>query len=283
MDIFNEIAPLRAFLNKHHFGDISVGLVPTMGALHHGHLSLIRASKKENTMTVCSIYVNPTQFGNKGDFEKYPRTLQSDLSILENEGCDVVFCPDNATMYDQESTLSFDFGNLDKVLEGLFRPGHFSGVALVVSKLFNIIKPNRAYFGQKDFQQFRVISQLVEELKFDVKLACLPIVRENDGLAMSSRNKRLSALERKQASILYQCLLMARERIMSGKSMEIVQAEAKDLCTQNSVNFEYLVLIDKSDFAFLDKVSDPNKAILLIAAQVGGVRLIDNILFNHSS
>src|ERR1043165_7630788 len=187
MEIFKEIQSLKAFLSQKR-NSVSIGLVPTMGALHAGHLSLIEASKRENQLTVCSIFVNPAQFNNAKDLEKYPRTLERDLGMLEKAGCDVVFAPDAKMMYEAEPMIKFDFGDLDKILEGEFRPGHFSGVALVVSKFFHIIKPTVAYFGQKDFQQFKVIEKLVKELKFDLQLKPMPIFRESDGLAMSSRN-----------------------------------------------------------------------------------------------
>ena len=198
MHIFKEIKPLRAFLNQKRAEQESIGLVPTMGALHRGHLALIQASKAENKLTVCSIYVNPTQFNNSADLEKYPRTLPADIALLEEAGCDVLFCPGNQEMYRDVSTLTMDFGGVDKILEGKFRPGHFSGVGLVVSKLFNIVAPDRAYFGQKDFQQFSVIARLVKELQFGLELRRIPTLRESDGLAMSSRNMRLNESDRKK-------------------------------------------------------------------------------------
>src|SRR5690349_22407745 len=163
MEIFKEIAPLKAFLRAKKQAQQSIGLVPTMGALHNGHISLIETSKVANSLTVCSIFVNPAQFNNPSDLLKYPRTLDKDISLLEKVECDVIFCPDSAEMYPEPATIKFDFGQLDKVMEGKFRPGHFSGVALVVSKLFNIVEPDRAYFGQKDWQQFSIIRQMVDE------------------------------------------------------------------------------------------------------------------------
>mgnify|MGYP002787668266 FL=1 len=170
MRVFKEIQPLRAYLKQIRASAKSIGFVPTMGALHSGHLSLIQASKKDNPITVSSIYVNPAQFNNPKDLAKYPRTLAEDLAMLENEGCEVVFAPSNEEMYATTPTLRFDFGGLDQILEGQYRPGHFSGVALVVAKLFNIVQPQVAYFGQKDFQQVKIIERLVEELKFDLHL-----------------------------------------------------------------------------------------------------------------
>ncbi len=277
MHIFKEIAPLRTYLNSLHSATSSIGLVPTMGALHQGHLSLIRASKKDNETTVCSIYVNPTQFGNQEDLEKYPRTLEHDLSLLKSESCDIVFCPDSQQMYGSAAPLSIAFQKLDNILEGKFRPGHFSGVAQVVAKLFNIVEPDLAYFGQKDYQQVMIISRLVEALKFNVKVITMPTVREADGLAMSSRNQRLSPEERKRASILYTCLLQTRDGILAGKTVDRLLASAKLLCLESGVALEYLAVVDRKDFTLLDRLTDPNNSVVLIAAQVGPVRLIDNL------
>ena len=171
MEIFKKIAPLKVYLEEIRRSGKTIGLVPTMGALHNGHLALIGASKAQNSYTICSIYVNPMQFNNPADLQKYPRNLDQDIKLLAAAGCDAVFCPDNEEMYEGKSVLKFDFGDLDKVMEGKYRPGHFSGVALVVSKLFNIVNPDNAYFGQKDWQQFAVIQQVVLELKFGLDLA----------------------------------------------------------------------------------------------------------------
>ncbi|MEQ1585346.1 MAG: pantoate--beta-alanine ligase [Cyclobacteriaceae bacterium] len=278
MEIFKEIEPLKAFLRQEKIDARTIGFVPTMGALHRGHLSLIEASRLENARTVCSIYVNPTQFNNPSDLAKYPRTLDRDIELLGKTGCDVIFCPDNNAMYSSESQIKFDFGTLDKVMEGRFRPGHFSGVALVVSKLFHIVSPERAYFGQKDFQQFKIIEKLVDELKFDISLRCMPIEREPDGLAMSSRNTRLSAEQRKKAIIFYESLQEASELLKKGNSMKDVQQVIKSKCENSEVQLEYLELADKSNLTVLENVSGKSKAILLIAGYVGEVRLIDNIL-----
>jgi pantoate--beta-alanine ligase len=280
MHIFKEIGPLKAHLKHARSTQSSIGFVPTMGALHPGHLSLIEASRRENTLTISSIYVNPTQFNNPGDLAKYPRTLEQDFSLLRETGCDVVFCPDNEQMYTGVSKLTFGFGGLDTVLEGEFRPGHFSGVALVVSKLFHIVQPDRAYFGQKDYQQFKIILRMVEELKMDVSLICRPIVREEDGLAMSSRNKRLVSEERNRAVILYQSLKEARIMLMHGESLQAVQKMVKELCEQHGSRLEYLALADTENFKLLNNVVSPERSILLIAAYVGDVRLIDNLLIS---
>ena len=277
MDIFNEIKPLRAFLAGKRVRQFSIGLVPTMGALHQGHLELIKASRLKNDITVCSIYVNPTQFNNQSDLEKYPRTLKSDTELLAQVGCDVIFAPINIEMYGKKSDLYFDFGHLDKILEGEFRPGHFSGVALVVSKLFNIVQPTSAYFGQKDFQQFKIISKLVEELLFDVTISSVPIVREPSGLAMSSRNQRLSDADRAKATLFYQSLLMARSLLQKGEPFEFVETKIREKCEAvEGIKLEYIELVDTENLKPAHFVL--NKTILLIAGFVGDVRLIDNLI-----
>lgn len=278
MQIFKEIAPLRAYLDNRRAASHSVGFVPTMGALHEGHLSLIRAAKKENSLTVCSIYVNPTQFGNPEDLAKYPRTLVSDLELLRKEMCDVAFCPETDEMYGHTPPLMISFPGLDNVLEGEFRPGHFNGVAQVVAKLFHIVEPDRAYFGQKDFQQVMVVSRLVEALKFNVKIVPMPIVRESDGLAMSSRNQRLSTAERKQAVVIHESLLYARKRILDGESVPVIVEEVRDRCARSQVRLEYLAIADRNTLTLLDRVDDPRRTVILMAAHVGPVRLIDNLI-----
>lgn len=278
MHIFREIEPLRAYRNQLHTTSTSVGLVPTMGALHEGHRSLVRASKKQNQVTLCSIYINPTQFGNATDLANYPRTLDQDLVALEEENCDAVFCPNNDAMYGRTHPVGLSFPGLDNVLEGEFRPGHFSGVGQVVAKLFNLVEPNRAYFGQKDYQQVMVIKRLVEALKFNLSIVVHPTVREKDGLALSSRNQRLSPEQRKQATVLYRCLEHARDGIRAVKDWQVLVKQANSLCLEQSVRLEYLAMADRSTFALLDKADEPNRIVLLIAAHVGPVRLIDNLL-----
>jgi pantoate--beta-alanine ligase len=282
MEIFKEIEPIRAYLKSKRQTGFSIGLVPTMGALHAGHLALIKASKAENDITVCSIYVNPTQFNNASDLAKYPRLLEKDSDMLSNAGCDVLFAPANEEMYASVSELKIDFGQLDKILEGKFRPGHFSGVGLVVSKLFNIIKPDVAYFGQKDFQQFAIISKLKEELLFDLKLKAIPIMREADGLAMSSRNMRLNDTERKNALVLYQSLLFAKESLKQGKPWEQIEKSVREKFEAISgAQLEYISLADTVNLNPLNNVSSLTKAVILIAGYVGEVRLIDNILLEE--
>lgn len=282
MEIFEEIKPLRTFLAGKRNGGLSIGLVPTMGALHQGHLSLIEASMADNDLTVASIYINPTQFNNSSDLDNYPRTKEEDLKLLEQIGCNVLFMPSNAEMYAGTQNLKFDFGTLDKILEGKFRPGHFSGVALVVSKLFNIVCPNRAYFGQKDYQQYKVISRLNDELKFFVDLRSVPIVREKTGLALSSRNQRLSQEGKKNALLLVESLNYAKTEINRGGEFKKLKKEIEvRFQGVKEMKLEYLELADKHTLESMDQVAKPEDAILLIAAFVGEVRLIDNMMIRE--
>ena len=282
MVIFKEIGPLKAFLADKTSQGLSIGLVPTMGALHHGHLELVMASKKANSITVCSIFVNPTQFNNPSDLEKYPRTAQRDITNLDSVGCDVLFHPEKEVMYQKPSTIKFDFGKLDKVFEGEFRPGHFSGVALVVSKLFNIVNPDKAYFGQKDFQQFKIISRLVEELQFNIELICFPTLREPDGLAMSSRNLRLNVEERKSALFFYRALQFAKTELLKGTDLKSVQTKVREMCSlEPRVRLEYFELADTENLNLLESVKQPTPSILLVAGFVGEIRLIDNMFVEN--
>lgn len=279
MDIFREIKPLRAFLREKNKAGFHVGFVPTMGALHAGHLSLIEAAKSKGCFTVCSVFVNPTQFTNAEDLKKYPRTLEADIAMLEKAACDVLFLPCVEEMYSSVGITTFSFGHLDKTMEGKFRPGHFSGVALVVSKLFHIVEPAHAFFGQKDWQQFTIVNQLVKDLNFNLILHAVPTFREKDGLAMSSRNQRLTAPQRKKASAFFQTLKMAEEKLLAGESMMVIETLCKNFLEQDSeIKLEYLQLADRENLNSLENVEKPNRSVLCIAGFIGDVRLIDNIL-----
>ncbi len=280
MEIFSQIGPLRAFLEQKKMLGKSVGFVPTMGALHEGHLALIRESQLENPVTICSIYVNPAQFNNPDDLARYPRKLDKDIELLKTTGCDALFCPTNDEIYPEKPVITFDFGHLEKILEGKFRPGHFSGVAIVVSKLLNIVQPSRSYFGQKDFQQFKIVEGLVRELMFNTELRCIPIQREADGLAMSSRNMRLDEVERTKAVVFYQALQLAKKRLDEGLSMTQIKKEAKAFCEDiPGIQLEYLELAETANLVVTENVT--GNAVLLIAGYVGEVRLIDNLLVNE--
>lgn len=251
-----------------------------MGALHQGHLSLVSMSIEAGNLSITSIFVNPTQFNNHEDLEKYPRDLEQDLKLLESAGCHAVFAPSAKEMYPFPSTISINFGSLENELEGRFRKGHFAGVGLVVSKLFNIVQPDHAYFGQKDLQQFYIIQSLVQQLSFPLALHMAPIIREPHGLAMSSRNERLSVEDRKAAALIYQSLEQARtELLTSDKSIEITKRGIAELFkTSDRLVLEYFEVINTDDFKPLDKIRNKATTALCIAAEIGQVRLIDNLL-----
>ena len=278
MQIFKQIAPLKAFLKDLKCAGKSVGLVPTMGALHAGHLSLIDACKSQNDITVSSIFVNPIQFNNQNDLLKYPRRIEKDKSLLESAGCDVLFSPEDDEMYPQQATVTIDFGPLDKYMEGKFRPGHFSGVALVVAKLFNIVQPDNAYFGQKDWQQYAIIRKLIHELNFNIRLHSVATLREADGLALSSRNLRLSAAQRKRANVFYKGLVQAKEDLSKGKDLGETRADVRSIVEQYpDVRLEYFEVVERENLIPLTNVGQSNNAIMCIAGYVGDVRLIDNM------
>lgn len=258
----------------------TIGFVPTMGALHEGHLQLLRASGRENDVTVCSIFVNPTQFNNPDDYTLYPRTLEQDSALLESINCTYLFAPTAAEMYPQPSLLQFGFGALEGVMEGEKRPGHFNGVATVVSKLFHLVQPHRAYFGQKDLQQVAIVRQLVQGLSFDLELVCFPTVREPDGLAMSSRNKRLTPEQRQQAIHLYKALQQAAPQL-SHTSVESIKQEAiAYLNAINEIEVEYFEIVDVLTLQPLQSINPQQEVAICVAAFVGEVRLIDNLLVN---
>jgi pantoate--beta-alanine ligase len=279
MLVISHLSELQIYVREQKKAGKTVGLVATMGALHAGHISLIQTSKTECDLTVCSIYVNPTQFNNPSDLQSYPRTPEADLQLLEKAGCDLVFLPVNEVMYSQPPRLRIDFGWLEQTMEGRFRPGHFNGVGLVVSKLFHMVKPDRAYFGQKDLQQFLIIRQLVNDLSFDLQLVRCPIVREADGLAMSSRNRRLTTDQRQLAPVIYQQLTKARDGLLSGQSV----ASTRHVVTQSfeslsGIRLEYFEVVNEEDLREVENVQEYDQVALCIAAYLGDVRLIDNLL-----
>lgn len=277
MNIFHDIKSLQLFLKSQRSAGNAIGLVPTMGALHQGHLSLISASRQMNNITVCSVFVNPTQFNNAHDLAVYPRTLEADCQLLENAGCEVVFAPSVEEMYPQLPHLKFDFGSLETVMEGKFRPGHFNGVGIVVSKLFHIVQPDNAYFGQKDLQQCAVINRLVKDLSFSLDLHICPTQREKDGLAMSSRNRNLSTQERALAPQLYKALKSASEKLRTEPSAKVKNWVEQYLKTTEGIDLEYFEI---SDFETLEPSEEliEGKTALCIAAFLGKTRLIDNLI-----
>ena len=257
-----------------------IGFVPTMGALHEGHLSLIRAAKEQNDVVVCSIFVNPTQFNNAEDYRLYPRLVESDAVLLAEAGCDVLFAPSAEDMYRQKTRLTFDFGELERVMEGAHRPGHFNGVATVVSKLFHLVKPHQAFFGQKDLQQFAIIRQLVQDLSFDLELVCFPIIRDGDGLALSSRNRRLTETQRAVAPRLYEALQLLQGKLRAKPIAQAKEETAAFLAQFPEIHLEYLEVVDAQTLQPLQELPKKQPTALCLAAFLGDVRLIDNVVLD---
>jgi pantoate--beta-alanine ligase len=256
----------------------TIGLVPTMGALHQGHLELVKNAKQYSDIVVVSIFINPTQFNNQEDFEKYPKTLDKDLELLDKSAVDFLFLPDTMEIYPSKPMLSIDFGHLDKILEGSFRPGHFNGVGIVVSKLLNIVKPHQAYFGQKDLQQVAIIKRLVEDLSFDVKVNIVPTVREEDGVALSSRNLRLDPDSRLAARIISKTLFFAKAELLEGRPWLSIRKMINEIFdSQHIASLEYFELVTSDTFHVLEDIGQEKNVSICAAAYFGDVRLIDNI------
>lgn len=258
----------------------TVGLVPTMGALHAGHLSLVEKAAAENAMVVVSIFVNPTQFNDSGDLERYPRTLESDLKLLETTGCHLVFTPKVDEVYPEPDTRKFNFGELETVMEGKHRPGHFNGVAQVVSKLFEMVKPDRAYFGLKDFQQLAIIKNMVKQLKLAVEIVPCPIVREKSGLAMSSRNELLTPDERANAANISKTLSEAKKLIGQKSVQELAGWVAENINKNKFLTVEYVEIVDENNLQPVNNWEEKNIKVGCVAVYCGKVRLIDNIILN---
>lgn len=280
MKIFNTIADSKTFLQKEKLSGRSIGFVPTMGALHQGHLLLLQQSQRENDITVCSIYVNPIQFNNKEDLLKYPRNIQDDIAKLESIGCDVLFAPNDNEMYPTEVTKTYDFDGLDKTMEGQFRPGHFNGVAVVVKLLFEILEPHKAYFGLKDYQQLAIVKKMVEIEKMDVEIIPCEIIRESDGLAMSSRNRRLTEQERLVATAIFQNLKMLRSDFLKLKITDLKSRAIDNINMVEGFTVEYLEIVDAENLMPVTELQSDQKLVACVAAFLGKVRLIDNILLN---
>ncbi|GEO03434.1 pantothenate synthetase [Adhaeribacter aerolatus] len=280
MQIISTAAAIKKQTEQIRSSGKTIGFVPTMGALHEGHLQLLRTATRENDVTVCSIFVNPTQFNNAEDFKLYPRLLEADAAVLAQNNCEVLFAPEVAEMYTEALGLKFDFGTLETVMEGQFRPGHFTGVAAVVSKLFHLVKPHKAYFGQKDLQQFAIINRLVTDLSFDLELVRHPIVREPDGLAMSSRNHRLSMAERQVATHLYKALQLAAQSLAQQSVAEVKATVQEYLSPYEIIRLEYFEIADSQTLQPLHNLENKKNIALCIAAFVGEVRLIDNLVID---
>lgn len=281
MKVVSTKEELKAILDIYRGEGKSIGLVPTMGALHEGHASLVRRSVKENDVTVVSVFVNPTQFNDKNDLKNYPRTLEADCALLEREGASVVFAPTVEEMYPKEDKRQFSFAPLDTVMEGACRPGHFNGVAQIVSKLFYAVEPDRAYFGEKDFQQLAIICEMVRQLALPLQIVPCPIVREVDGLAMSSRNTLLSPEERERALTISRTLFSSLEYAKSN-SLSATRTFVEEVVNNTvGLELEYYRIVDGNTLQDVEEWNDCEYIVGCIALFCGNVRLIDNIVYKR--
>ena len=279
MKIVKGIKELKGYLIDSKRDGKRVGLVPTMGALHKGHLSLVERCVRENDICVVSVFVNPTQFNDKHDLETYPRTLEADCALLESAGCDFVFAPSVEEMYPEPDTRTFDFGTVMQVMEGAKRPGHFNGVAQVVSKLFYIVEPDNAYFGEKDFQQIAVIRAMVKQLQIPVQINACPIVREADGLALSSRNTRLTPALRQKAPLIARTLQESKALAATKSVREVIDYVVNTLNADPDLEVEYYEIVDGDSLVAIQDWKDTSYAVGCVTVYCGEVRLIDNIKY----
>ena len=279
MKQFTTIDAVSAYIKARKAAGEMIGFVPTMGALHQGHLDLVTRSKQENDLSVCSIFVNPIQFNNKEDLAKYPRTPGEDTMLLEKSGCDVLFSPSAAEMYPEYESLppSLQFGLLDKVMEGKFRPGHFNGVAIVVKKLFDIVQPDNAYFGKKDYQQLAIIQFMVKTLTLPVTIIPCETVRDTDGLALSSRNARLTPAERRLAPVIYKVLQSVSQQAGHLPVGELISRAIHKIEKHPGLRVEYLEIADKESLQPFENWEHVDRGVVFVAVFLGDVRLIDNI------
>jgi len=283
MITFKKSDELQHYLAQYRKKNEDIGFVPTMGALHDGHLSLLKTSLKENKLTVCSIFVNPAQFNDPTDFKNYPSTIDEDISKLETTGCDILFLPavDNIYPGGIEVKKKYDLGYLDSILEGEFRPGHFQGVCMAVEKLLLIVQPDKLYLGQKDFQQCMIIVRLIELMGLDekVNVRICPILREKDGLAMSSRNMRLNKEQRAKAPALYETLIFLKQNICNG-SLRDLKKEATDQLQKKGFKTDYVEIANAKTLKPINEWDARTNILGLVAAHIDGVRLIDNMMVN---
>lgn len=281
MKLIHTINELRAELDVQRKAGKKIGLVPTMGALHDGHASLVKLAVAENEVVVVSDFVNPTQFNDKNDLLKYPRTLEADCELLEKENATYVFAPSVEEIYPEPDTRQFSYAPLDTVMEGKFRPGHFNGVCQIVSKLFMIVEPDCAYFGEKDFQQLAIIREMVKQMNFSIEIIGCPIVREHDGLALSSRNARLSDAERQQALNISKTLFLSKEFASAHTVAETQQFVEDSIAASEGLELEYFELVDGNTLQKISNWEETAYAVGCITVYCGDVRLIDNIKYKE--
>ena len=282
MKVINKTSDLQAIIEQFKNDGKSIGLVPTMGALHKGHLSLVKNSISNNDITVVSIFVNPTQFNNPNDLASYPRTVDKDLELLQTIGCDIVFVPEADDIYSKsetESRFEFDFEGLDKVMEGKFRPGHFNGVVQIVSKLFDLVRPDRAYFGEKDFQELAIIRLMTRRYNLPIEIVPCPIVREDSGLALSSRNSLLKDNEKQVASHIYAVLNESRQFVPQTEVEELKQCVIAAIEQKPELKVEYFDIVDGHTLKSIGKWDECDYVVGCITVFCGNVRLIDNICY----
>ncbi|WP_293956898.1 MULTISPECIES: pantoate--beta-alanine ligase [unclassified Sphingobacterium] len=285
MEIFKTKASLQAYLQEARKTDQKIALIPTMGALHEGHLSLLNYAKPLSDIRVCSIFVNPTQFNDPKDLEKYPRPIENDIKLLEAVGCDILFLPTVDEMYpDKHEHWHIDLGELDQIWEGEKRPGHFQGVTQVVYKLFTLVQPHIACFGQKDFQQVMVIKRMIEMKDLPIQLAICPIIRDQDGLALSSRNMRLSEEGKTIALALSRSLTYVKDHINDATALREIKDQAlKILTATDGLSVEYFAICESTSLKEVDHIDFSKQNVALVTAWVEGVRLIDNMILNNLS
>jgi pantoate--beta-alanine ligase len=276
--VFKLRADLHAYLSGLRQAGKHIGFVPTMGALHPGHLSLIRQAQKENDVVVCSIFVNPTQFNNPLDLSSYPRVPEKDLELLAEAGCDVVYLPEASDVYSDSTDYSFDLGHIDRVMEAAHRPGHFNGVINVVKRLFEIVNPQQAYFGQKDLQQCLVVKQLVRQYGLSVNIRVCPLIREADGLAMSSRNALLPAELRKKAGRIYDALLKGASQANSHTPLQVKEFIRHYIEQDADFKTDYVEITEGETLLPVSAWADAQNSVACVAVHLGGVRLIDNMV-----
>lgn len=281
MERITTVAALREVVDAARSNGKSVGLVPTMGALHVGHISLVERCVAENDITVVSVFVNPTQFNDKKDLELYPRTPEQDCAMLERAGCTYVFTPSVEEVYPEPDTRVFDLGAVAEVMEGRYRPGHFNGVAQIVSKLFYMVAPHRAYFGEKDFQQIAVIRTMAKQLNFDIDIISCPIVREEDGLALSSRNTRLTPEQRKNAPVIAQTLFASIDYAKEYSVEDTIKYVVDTINATPEMRVEYYEIVDGYSLQPINAWVDSNYVVGCITVYNGEVRLIDNIAYSR--
>ena len=279
MEIIHTVYHLEALLRQLRGEGKTIGFVPTMGALHAGHLRLVKLCASENDVCVVSIFVNPTQFNNKEDLQRYPRNLEEDSQLLTQVDADVLFAPSVEEIYPEPDSRLFDFGLLDKVMEGRYRPGHFNGVAQVVSKLFAFTKPDRAYFGEKDFQQLAIIQAMVKQLRLPVQIVPVPIVRESDGLAMSSRNQLLTEQQRIEAANIYRVLNESRALVETTTPDKLTDWVIDRVNEVSELQVEYFEIVDGESLQLVSSWEHADSVVGCIAVFCGAVRLIDNIRY----